>query len=99
MDQVLFPNADRTPAADLAAEAEDRSGEGEGLTGPRQFPAVSPDAIRAAFESGKYPYARLMGRAPYEVEKAKLQAELLDLELAGQVERLPGGLFQRLVKA
>ena len=30
---------------------------------------------------------------------AQLQAELLDLELAGQVERLPGGLFQRLVKA
>ena len=29
---------------------------------------------------------------------ADLQAELLDLELAGQVERLPGGLFQRLVR-
>ena len=29
---------------------------------------------------------------------ARLQAELLDLELAGQLERLPGGLFQRLVK-
>lgn len=29
---------------------------------------------------------------------AHLQAELLDLELAGQVERLPGGLFQRLVR-
>ena len=29
---------------------------------------------------------------------ASLQAELLDLELAGQLERLPGGLFQRLVK-
>jgi len=28
-----------------------------------------------------------------------LQAELLDLELAGQVERLPGGLFQRVVRA
>ena len=29
---------------------------------------------------------------------ARLQAELLDLELAGQIERLPGGLFQRLTK-
>ncbi len=29
---------------------------------------------------------------------AQLQAELLDMELAGQVERLPGGLFQRLVR-
>jgi len=29
---------------------------------------------------------------------AQLQAQLLDLELAGQVERLPGGLFQRVVR-
>jgi DNA processing protein len=29
---------------------------------------------------------------------AQLQAELLELELAGQVERLPGGLFLRLVR-
>ena len=29
---------------------------------------------------------------------ADLQAELLDLELVGQVQRLPGGLFQRLVR-
>ncbi len=29
---------------------------------------------------------------------AQLQAELLDMELAGQIERLPGGLFQRLVR-
>ena len=30
---------------------------------------------------------------------AQLQAQLLELELAGQIARLPGGLFQRLVKA
>lgn len=30
---------------------------------------------------------------------AQLQAQLLELELAGQLARLPGGLFQRLVKA
>jgi DNA processing protein len=28
-----------------------------------------------------------------------LQAQLLELELAGQVARLPGGLFQRLGSA
>ena len=28
-----------------------------------------------------------------------LQAQLLELELAGQVARLPGGLFQRLASA
>ncbi len=32
------------------------------------------------------------------LDTARLQTELLDLELAGQVERLPGGLFQRLVQ-
>ena len=30
---------------------------------------------------------------------SQLQAQLLELELAGRVARLPGGLFQRLVKA
>ncbi|MFZ3289178.1 MAG: DNA-protecting protein DprA, partial [Telluria sp.] len=29
-------------------------------------------------------------------EPGQLSAQLLVLELAGQVERLPGGLFQRL---
>ena len=32
------------------------------------------------------------------LDTARLQAELLDLELAGQIERLPGGLFQRLLR-
>jgi DNA processing protein len=30
---------------------------------------------------------------------ARLQADLMALELAGDVRRLPGGLFQRLVLA
>jgi polyphosphate kinase 2 len=40
--------------------------------------------IRQAFESGKYPYARLMGRVGYEAEKAKLQAELLKVQIWAQ---------------
>ena len=63
---------------------KDISGEGEGLTGPRRFPAVNPDTIRQAFESGRYPYARLLGRAPYEAEKARLQAELLKVQIWAQ---------------
>ena len=59
-------------------------GEGGALAGPRHFPAVNPDTIRAAFESGKYPYARLLGRAPYEAEKARLQAELLKVQIWAQ---------------
>ena len=33
------------------------------------------------------------------LETPQLQAQLLELELAGQLARLPGGLFQRLVRA
>ena len=44
--------------------------------GPKSFPTATADKIREAFESGRYPYARPMGRAPYEAEKARLQKAL-----------------------
>ncbi len=59
-------------------------GVGDTLQGPRRFPPVSQNEIREAFESGRFPYARLMGRAVYEVEKAKLQAELLKVQIWAQ---------------
>ena len=40
-----------------------------------------PEAIRHAFETGEYPYATRMARAAYERKKAKLQAELLKVQL------------------
>ncbi len=52
--------------------------------GPRQFPAVSESPLRRAFESGRYPYARLLGRMTYEAEKARLQAELLKVQIWAQ---------------
>jgi len=45
-----------------------------------KFPNVATDAIRHAFETGKYPYAEKLGRKEYEAEKAALQAELLKLQ-------------------
>ena len=48
------------------------------------FPTVTPDAIRQAFESGQYPYADKLKRDEYEAEKAKLQAELLKVQLWAQ---------------
>lgn len=52
--------------------------------GPKKFPTVTRDQIRQAFESGTYPYGRRLGRGPYEAEKAKLQAELLKVQLWAQ---------------
>ncbi|NDW47453.1 polyphosphate kinase 2 [Ruegeria sp. PrR005] len=44
----------------------------------------TPENVRHAFESGKYPYVRRMARRPYEAEKARLQAELLKVQLWAQ---------------
>jgi len=44
----------------------------------------SPEQVRRAFESGKYPYTGKLGRRAYEAEKAQLQAELLKVQLWGQ---------------
>jgi len=55
----------------------------EVLPGPKVFP-VAGNPLHQAFESGRYPYARLMGRAVYEAEKAKLQAELLKVQIWAQ---------------
>jgi polyphosphate kinase 2 len=40
--------------------------------------------VREAFETGKYPYRHKLSRKVYEAEKAKLQAELLKLQLWAQ---------------
>ncbi len=49
-----------------------------------EFPKVTPDQVRQAFEQGKYPYGRKIARKLYESEKAKLQAELLKVQLWAQ---------------
>ena len=51
--------------------------------GPKTFP-VAGRALHQAFESGRYPYARLLGRVTYEAEKARLQAELLKVQIWAQ---------------
>jgi polyphosphate kinase len=50
----------------------------------RSFPKVTPDAIRQAFETGEYPYQQRLTRRVYEARKAKLQAELLKVQLWAQ---------------
>ncbi|MEM9755779.1 MAG: polyphosphate kinase 2 [Pseudomonadota bacterium] len=43
-----------------------------------------PEAIRHAFETGEYPYVTKMKRVDYERKKARLQAELLKVQLWAQ---------------
>ena len=45
------------------------------------FPTVTTDDIRHAFETGEYPYSDKLPRKAYEAEKARLQAELLKVQL------------------
>jgi polyphosphate kinase 2 len=52
--------------------------------GPQKFPTPNRDAVRLAFESGAYPYADRMGEKVYEEEKARLQAELLKVQIWAQ---------------
>ncbi len=46
---------------------------------PRPAPPTE-EQIRAAFETGEYPYDQRMNRRSYEVRKARLQAELLKVQ-------------------
>jgi polyphosphate kinase len=45
---------------------------------------ITADAIRQAFEGGNYPYGRQLGAKEYEAEKARLQAELLKVQIWAQ---------------
>ena len=42
------------------------------------------DALRQSFENGEYPYDKRLSRRSYETQKAKLQAELLKVQLWAQ---------------
>ncbi len=68
--------------------------------------ADAPDGVRADVE--EIALLRALGHDPVGLDAlqgrcgwptAQLQARLLELELAGQVGRLPGGLFQRIGSA
>lgn len=71
MPDARQPNATPTP--------------GQGNRNTSTTPATpSPEKIRLAFESGRYPYNRKIARRVYEEEKAQLQAELLKAQLWAQ---------------
>ena len=83
LEELYFPSvaASDTPGGSTQS-ADDAAGRSsdDPLIAAMGFDAVSLDALQA--RTG--------------LETARLQAQLLELELSGQVARLPGGLFQRL---
>jgi len=70
-----------TPLEDVRTGAE---GARKPISAKNILPKVTPDNIREAFETGKYPYDTKMSRKRYENQKAKLQAELLKVQLWAQ---------------
>lgn len=46
----------------------------------RDFPKISSNAIKQAFETGEYPYDTKIGKKAYETRKAELQTELLKVQ-------------------
>ncbi|MEM9551325.1 MAG: polyphosphate kinase 2, partial [Pseudomonadota bacterium] len=63
---------------DTATESKNATAEAVPNGADRHPP--SPALIRQAFETGRYPYSRKIGRRAYEADKAKLQAELLKVQ-------------------
>jgi polyphosphate kinase len=78
--ETALPDAAEGLPADAATAT------GAEVTRPaRILPSMAtPEQIRASFESGRYPYGHPLGRKAYEMEKARLQAELLKVQIWAQ---------------
>lgn len=72
------PNApeEANETSGSAAAAASRSGNSHGP----EHNQLDHEKVRQLFETGKYPYARKIGRRAYEKEKAELQIELLKVQ-------------------
>ncbi|WP_299354468.1 polyphosphate kinase 2 [uncultured Shimia sp.] len=75
-----------TPAAiKKAAEEAKASVQPNGAVAAKaRKTSPSAEEIRRAFESGEYPYDTKLSRRTYETQKAKIQAELLKVQLWAQ---------------
>jgi polyphosphate kinase 2 len=73
-----------TPAKARPAARRTRAVQNGKVEEPAARVLTEKDKIRRAFEMGKYPYTKKMSRKLYESEKAKIQAELLKVQLWAQ---------------
>jgi DNA processing protein len=85
LEELLWPGGAVCPpdAQEAAPHAKDPEPENEALLIAMGFDPIGMDALQA--RTG--------------LDTATLQVQLLDMELAGAVARLPGGLFQRMGRA
>jgi DNA processing protein len=84
LDELQPGCASQVPAAPSDSSASTHTGDSkDSLLEALGFGATGLDALQA--RTG--------------LDTATLQARLMELEILGQVSRLPGGLFQRLVQA
>jgi len=91
MQKAKTKRAEATVAKDVELGAKPRANAAnaqsamkQAMLAPAAFPNVASDSIRDAFEQGEYPYSKKMSRREYESKKAKLQAELLKVQLWAQ---------------
>ncbi|WP_422049616.1 polyphosphate kinase 2 [Shimia sp.] len=72
------------PKVESEAEAVQVAEEAAAPAAPAVANKESVDEMRRAFERGEYPYPKKMSRRAYETQKAKLQSELLKVQLWAQ---------------
>lgn len=77
-------NSAATPELSATKPAQAAKAPPETQTREEVAKTPSTEEIRKGFESGRYPYRRKMARRVYEAEKARLQAELLKVQLWAQ---------------
>jgi len=80
-DGAVQAEAENINSTEEPTAAQETQGKKAGTESPRAAKKrAEADAIRQAFESGKYPYETKMKKQPYEKQKAELQAELLKVQ-------------------
>lgn len=72
------------PKVESDAEAVQVAEDAAAPAAPAVANKESVDEMRRAFERGEYPYPKKMSRRAYETQKAKLQSELLKVQLWAQ---------------
>jgi polyphosphate kinase len=82
MKDTVPTSANQTATTqELPANQALGNGKEAGADGPLHRDDIRSNPLQEAFESGRYPYSTLISTRSYEAQKAKLQAELLKVQI------------------